>query len=431
MDLFKKNFFVVDGKFYYGWICLIVAFMPAFVSLTIKGNCAPLFMESLEAELGITRTAYTQTNTLMTIAMMITSFFIGSIFRKYPTRWVLAISSLITTLCYVGMSRATSIWHLYVLSAIQGIGWAGNTSLSASIIVGNWFGPKIKGTALSLAMLGSGLGAMVWIKLVNNVISNSGWRTGYLVMAAINAIVIVFAFLLYTKPSDKGFTTRPGDPEPGEGGAVVSLESAGIPAKEAVKTARWWLQWSAAFLTMIGAAGFAFHCKAYLTQINGGDSAAAASLYAAALGTLIVGKLILGVLTDILKIKRTAVIAPLFYAGVFVALLLSANNYSTAKLIVPFYMIGGSIPTVIPFVINGRNFGNKEYSILQGWMIIAGNLGQIVGPTVAAAVYDTTGSYGAAWITFTALMLCVCVLYFLSLRASTKKIAELGYVAVD
>ena len=70
-------------------------------------------------------------------------------------------------------------------------------------------------------------------------------------------------------------------------------------------------------------------------------------------------------------------------------------------------------------------------SILQGWMIIAGNLGQIVGPTVAAAVYDTTGSYGAAWIIVAALMVCVCVLFFLSTRASTKQIADLGYVAVD
>ncbi len=427
----KKNIFKVDGRFYYGWIILVVAFMPAFISLTIKGNCAPLFMESLQEELGITRTVYTQTNTVMTVAMMITSFFIGSIFRKYPTRWVLAISSLITTLCYVGMSRATSIWHLYVLSAIQGIGWAGNTSLATSIMVGNWFGPKIKGTALSLAMLGSGVGAMVWIGLVNNVIANSGWRTGYLVMAAINAIEILFAFLLYTKPSDKGFTRRPGDPEPGEEGAAVSGESAGIAAKDAIKTTRWWFQWFAAFLTMIGAAGFAFHCKAYLTQINGGDSAAAASLYAAALGTLVVGKFLLGVITDILKVKRTAAIAPLFYAGVFVALIMAANNYSMAKLIVPFYMIGGSIPSVIPFLVNARNFGNKEYSILQGWMIIAGNLGQIVGPTVAAAVYDTTGSYGAAWTIFAALMVCVCVLYFLSTRASTKQIADLGYVAVD
>ena len=143
----KKNIFKVDGRFYYGWIILVVAFMPAFISLTIKGNCAPLFMESLQNELGISRTVYTQTNTVMTVAMMITSFFIGS--------------------------------------------------------------------------------------------------------------------------------------------------------------------------------------------------------------------------------------------------------------------------------------------ILQGWMIIAGNLGQIVGPTVAAAVYDTTGSYGAAWIIFAALMVCVCVLYFLSTRASTKQIADLGYVAVD
>ena len=427
----KKNIFTVDGRFYYGYIILICAAMPMFICYVIKTNCGPLFLETMTAELGISRTAYTQTNTVMTFAMLITSAFIGAIFRKYPTRWVFGGTSLLTTICYLLMSRATSLWQLLVLSAIQGIGWAGNTSLCTSIMVGNWFGPKIKGTALSIAMLGSALGALVWIKPVNAVISNYGWRTGYLLLAGINMIAVLMALLVYTKPADKGFSRRVGDPEPGEEVAAVSAVEAGITAKQALKTSRWWFQWFAAFITMIGAAGFSYHCKAYIAQINGGDSAAAAALYSSALGTLVLGKFLVGAVTDVLKIKRTAVITPLFYGGVFVCLFMAASNMAFTRAMIPFYMIGGAVPSMIPFLINARNFGNKEYSILQGWMIMAGNAGQIVGPTIASAVYDITGEYGLAWIIFAAMMVVVALFYFLSTRVSKKQIAEMGYVAVD
>lgn len=427
-----KGMVMVDGKFYYGWVVLLCAAMPMFICYVVKSNCAPLFIETMTAELGISRTAYTQTNTVMTFSMLITSFFIGAIFKKFPVKWVFAGTSLLTTICYVVMSRATNLTQLLILSAIQGIGWAGNTSLSASIMVGNWFGPKVKGTALSIAMLGSAVGALVWITPVNNAITNYGWRTGFIVLAGINMIAVIMALFVFDKPADKGFSRRVGDPMPGEvSDKPVETVDSGITAVQAVKTARWWLQWTAAFVTMIGAAGFTYHCKAYLAEINGGDSAAAAAIYAGALGTLVLGKFLVGFVTDIIKVKRTAVIAPLFFCGVFVCLALSAKNFAFTKVMVPFYMIGGAIPSMIPFLINARNFGNKNYSILQGWMIMAGNAGQIVGPTVASAVYDITGEYGLAWMIFAALMLVVAVLYFLSTRASTKKIADWGYVAVD
>lgn len=427
----KNNLFKVDGRFYYGWIMVVVAAMPMAICYVIKTNCGPLFLEPLTAELGISRTAYTQTNTVMTVVMLITSIFIGKIFRKFPTRWVLVGSSVLTTVCYLLMSRSTSLWQLIILSGIQGIGWAGNTSLSTSIMIGNWFGPKIKGTVLSIAMAGSAVGALIWISPVQSVLTNYGWRAGYLALAAINVLHIIISLLIFTKPADKGYTTRPGDPLPDEGAEAVDAVEAGITGMQALKTSRWWFQWFAAFLTMIAAGGFSYHFKAYYAEIMGGDSASAAALYSAALGTLVVGKFVLGAMSDILKIKRTAVIAPLFFMGVFICIALSADNMVYAKIMMPLYAIGGAIASVIPFLINGRNFGNKEYAVLQGWMIMAGNAGQIVGPTIASAVYDITGNYRNAWIIFAVLCVLVSVLYFLSTRASTKQIKEMGYVAVD
>ena len=152
------------------------------------------------------------------------------------------------------------------------------------------------------------------------------------------------------------------------------------------------LQWLAALVTMIGASALSSQCVAYFTDLTG-DKAQAALIYSGALGTLVVGKFILGVISDVIHIKRSAVVAPLFYAGVFVCLALCSANMSFSKGMIAFYMIGGAIPSVIPALITVRNFGDKEFGVMNGWMNMAGNVGQIIGPTVAAFIFDVTGTY--------------------------------------
>ena len=425
----KKLSLKVDGRFYYGWVMLLCGFMSMFICYVIKVNCQSLFYNPICEELGVTRTAYIQTNTIMTVTMLIGSMFIGKLYKKFPIKFVLTGCVVLTSICYLLMSRATALWQLYLLAGIQGFGWSGATNLPATIMVGNWFGPKVKGTALSIAMLGSGAGALVWVKLINSVIVNSGWRSAYLAMAGVNAIMIPIALLLVVSmPADKGFETRIGDPSPEEVAAAggVSTQKTGITGAQALKTGRWWLQWFAGMITMIGAAAFSAQFVAHFTEVTG-DSNLAATLYASALGTMILGKFLVGVLSDIIHIKRMAVITPLFYAGVFLCMALSTGNMVFSKILIPLYLIGGALPSTIPFLITARNFGDKEYGVLSGWMNMAGNVGQIIGPTVAARIFDITGAYKVAWIVFTILMVVVSVLYGLSSMVSKKQIEAMGY----
>lgn len=428
--------FKVDGRFYYGWVMLFCGFMSMFICYVIKVNCFGLFYTPIIKEWGITRTAFTQLNTFMTVTMMISSLFIGKIYKKFPIKYVLSVCCLIASLCFVGMSRATAVWQLWLLGAIQGIGWSGATNLPVTIMVSNWFGPKVKGTAMSIGMLGSGAGALVWPKVINKIIANNGWRGGYLAMAVCVAVMIPIALLLaVNNPSQMKFSTRVGDLSEDElkKKGATGGEKAGITGRQALGTARWWCQWCAGALTMVGAAFFSAQFVNYYEEIFTGETArqSAVALYSTALGTLILGKFLLGAVTDLIHIKRTAVIAPICYAGVFICMLLSESNMTFSKVLVPVYMIAGALPSVIPFLIISYNFGDKEYGVMSGWMNIAGNVGQILGPTIAAIVYDRTGSYRFALIIFTILMFVVALLYFVSTRVSKKKIAKLGYVPAN
>lgn len=417
----------MDGKFYYGWVMLFMGFLCMFICYVIKANCTSLFYTPICEELGVTRTVYTQTNTILTVCMLIASSFMGKLMSKYKLKYVLPLCCTVISISYILMSKSTQLWHFYVLSGIQGFAWAGATNLPVNIMVSNWFGPKVKGTALSIGMLGSGAGALVWVPMMKNIMSNSGWRTTYLAMAGVMAIMIPLAlFICVNVPSEKGFKRRIGDPSAEEieatGGTEITKR--GILGSQALKMPRWWCQFLAALITMICASGFTTQAVAYFTDLGVENGAA---IYAAALGTLIVGKFIVGAVSDIINIKRVAVIAPLFYCGVFVCLALCSKNIAWSKGVIACYMIGGAIPSVVPALVTVRNFGDKDYGLMTGWMNMAGNIGQIIGPIIAAMVFDITGTYVGAWYVFAGLFILVAILYYLSGVLNKKELAAAGY----
>ena len=91
------------------------------------------------------------------------------------------------------------------------------------------------------------------------------------------------------------------------------------------------------------------------------------------------------------------------------------------------YMIGGAIPSTVPALLTVRNFGDKDYGLMAGWMNMAGNIGQIIGPIAAAAVFDITGTYVMAWYVFAGLFVLVSILYYLSGVLNKKELKAAGY----
>ena len=58
---------------------------------------------------------------------------------------------------------------------------------------------------------------------------------------------------------------------------------------------------------------------------------------------------------------------------------------------------------------------------------MAGNIGQIIGPIAAAAVFDITGTYVMAWYVFAGLFVLVSILYYLSGVLNKKELKAAGY----
>lgn len=416
----------LDGRFYYGWVMLLVGFLFMTIPFVIKVNCSSLFLTPICEEFGVSRTVYVQTNTVMTVCMLIGSSFIGKVLNKFKLKYILPLLALGVSCCYLLMGRTTAMWQLLVLSGVQGLLWAGMTNLPVNIMISNWFGPKVKGTAMATAFLGSGLGGLIWIPIMKSVMSATNWRTAYVAMAGGVAIMIPICFFLCVNlPEEKGFKRRIGDPTQEEIDATggVAITKRGISGAQALKLPRWWCQFFAAILAQICNTAFTTQCVAYFTDI-GADNGAA--IYAAAVGTLMFGKFFLGFFSDVINIKRIVVIAPLVSSITFVSLALCSNNMTWSTGVVLGYMIVGSLPT-LPALITARNFGEKDYGLMAGWMNMSGNIGQIIGPIIVAAIFDFTGTYVMAWWILGGLMVFVAILYYLSTVLNKKQLEDMGY----
>ncbi|MDD7290019.1 MAG: MFS transporter, partial [Clostridiales bacterium] len=151
-----------SGKgIYHGWWIVItcLALMALiFVPLT---NLPGLFTVFITEEFGITRTAFTTHITISTLTSMAAALFVGRLYQHHSPRLLMAVSTVIIAACFLGYSLAGSVVHFYVISAIIGFFGMFLTSVPISILINNWFGPKMKGKAMGIAMMGSGLGAMV------------------------------------------------------------------------------------------------------------------------------------------------------------------------------------------------------------------------------------------------------------------------------
>lgn len=416
----------LKSKLYYGYVMALLGFMIMFIIYVLKANCSSLFIIPITKDLGITRTAYTFHFSILAMAMMVSSFFMGRLITKYKIKYVMSACLALLTVTYVLFSQVTALWQIYIIAALQGLGYGGATTLPCNIMINNWFGAKVKGTMQSIASLGSGLGALLWINLFQYITSNYGWREANLAIAAMFAVIMLpmIFFLSVDKPAEKGYTHRPGDPAAGE--SSVSFANQGINFKHIWAMKRFWLQIIGQILTITCAAAITSQAVPYFNDL-GMKPAAAAALYSGALGTLVFGKLILGFIADKITIPRASLVAPLVFMGTFISLSLMGDMPIMSKVFVFTYMIGGSIATIIPPILTAKNFGDKDYGSIMGVITMGGNIGQIIGPLLAAFIFDTTGSYRSAWTIFAGITLIVALCFFFSGKLSKEKAKELGY----
>ena len=178
------------GKIFYGWYIVAAGLIIMSVGWGIVFNTASLFIEPVGNDLGLSRQGINTTLTIRSLCQLIVYFFSGILYSKVKIKSLMKIASITLPISFFLNSYAESQAMLYLLTAISGVSIVLVGTLPISIILNNWFHER-KGFVIGLALMGSGIGGMLFNFLTGIWIVNFGWRITYQILAIILFVTLI------------------------------------------------------------------------------------------------------------------------------------------------------------------------------------------------------------------------------------------------
>ena len=421
--------------FFYGWSIVAIAFVTMGVGVNAR-TAFSLFFPPILDEFGWPRGL---TAGAFSFGFLVSAVLGPILGRLMDRRGPRAVMLLGVALAGSGLGLAplvTAPWHLYLtLGVLVGGGTVCLGYTGHALFLPNWF-VRRRGLATGVAFSGVGVGAVVILPWLQRLIAGSGWRTACLAMAGLVVVTLApLNLLARRRPEDMGLLPD-GDPRSaaagrdGSHGANVvdhAWASTDWTLALAMRTARFW--WVA-----VGFAGGLFawyaiqvHQTKYLTEIGFAPAVAASALGLVGFSG-IAGQIGLGHLSDRTGREWVWTLSCVGFAISYL-LLLAMRQHPTPVLLYSMVAAQGVFGYGLASVfgaIPADLFHGKHYGSIFGTLSLASIIGGAIGPWVAGALHDRTGSYVLAfWL---AVGACVVSAVAMWLAAPRKVRAVAGRV---
>ncbi|HET9960373.1 MAG TPA: OFA family MFS transporter [Polyangiaceae bacterium] len=295
--------------------------------------------------------------------------------------------------------RADQLWLLTL-----GYGVIGGTGLGAVYItpiamLAKWF-PERRGLVTGLAVGGFGFGSVLAAPLARSLLANAGNKPSvFLPLGLAYLVLITLGALSFRNPSsNKGGAGPKGGPQ------APQLGQRELTLSQALRTPAWYQLTAILLLNVtagIGLISQASDAAQELGQLGPSAAAALVGIFGLFNGA---GRVFYAGLSD--RLGRMSVCSWLLFSqAVALALLPLAHGavlfFILAALVYTSY--GGGFG-VMP-AASADFFGTKHAGSIYGAMIVAWSLGGVVGPLLAAALYEVSGSYRVPFWSLAALAL--------------------------
>ena len=413
--------------FFYGWVIVAVAFVTMGVGVNARTAFSVLFPPILGEfgwERGVTAGAFS-------FGFIVSAFLSPLLGRMMDRHGPRAVMELGVGLTGAGMLLAAFVnqpWHLYLtLGVLVGGGSVCLGFTGHGLFLPNWF-VRRRGLALSIAFSGVGIGSLVLLPWLQWFIERSGWRAACTAMGIlVFAVLVPLNLLLRRRPEDIGIQPD-GDHAPvsrdaaGHADNVIDRAWAAVDwtVARAMRTARFWWIALGYFCGLFAWYAVQVHQTKYLVEIGFSGAYAAWALgFVSFVG--IPGQIALGHISDRIGREWVWTVGQAGFALCYAALLLMRATPSPALLwlmVLSQGMLGYGVTSVVG-AIPAEVFQGRHYGAIFGTLMGVAIAGGAMGPWVAGALYDATGTYTLAF----ALAIGCCVISTVSIwLASPRKI---------
>jgi len=355
---------------------------------------AGMFLMPLIDEFGWSRAAASLAPSLLILALGIAAPFAGMVIDKIGERRTAVISLLCVSASFFFLSRMQGALSIYLgtfmVMALTGAG--ASTITFSRLIVRHFYAAR--GTALGIALMGTGIASSLAALTLVPLIAAQGWRTGYIMLSL---VVLAGVPLIWLLTKEKAPIA-----------AQKQAEQQGASLQEAVRTSIFWKLAFAFFLVALASPGALVHFVPLLVdaQLSPERAAALASLVGI---FLIVGRLGAGLLFDIAFAPRVAAIFMAVSAIGLAALAYGGAEYA----ILGALAIGLSFGAEMDLVgyLCARYFGTQHYGKIYGLLYTVVLAGISLSPLIYGALRDQSGTYDSALYSSTGLLLFSVVIF--------------------
>lgn len=322
------------------------------------------------------------------------TLFAGRAMDRYGVRAVILPGILIFSLAFFLLSRMNLLWHFVACQALLTLGASLTGSVGYAKVIAMWF-DRHRGFVLGLCVaLGAGAAQTVMPKVSAWLITDYGWRGGYM---GLSAIVLCLGFplvyLLVRAPDRGARAIAESDADGLPEGLPAPIDQIGATRSEALRQPVFYLVFFAIMCGSLALLGTMQHAVPMLMErglpLNG-----ATTVMSCAFAGVVAGEFSSGLLVD--RFNTPRVILPYFLcAGIGV---LTVHTQNDPFLLLPgaFLMglgLGGEIGQNAYLV--SRYFGLKAFGAIYGMTFAASAIGNGTGLILLGVIRDQTGSYEA------------------------------------
>jgi len=397
-----------ESRFYYGWVVLATLFVFGLISFGTRFSFG-VFFEPLEEHFGWSRT---QTSGVFSLYLLLTPLFAiigGWALDRYGPRKVASLMGLLMGFSLLLTSQANSLWHLFIsYSLLFAIGTGPAFTLVMSTTM-RWF-KKRRGLALGIVSSGNSIGTMIMTPISAYLISSYGWRSSYLILALIALFIIIPCVqLLKINPGGAMASFKDEKPPSISSPEQHDHSTAGeFSLLQAAKSRNFWLPFSIWFVNSFCLYMVMAHIVRHAIDLDMAPMQAALTLSIIG-GAGVLGRLLMGKVSDSIGRKRASMLCALLMAGAMLWLIGAYNLWMLYLFAIIFgFFYGGLVPLLTALI--GDIFGMRHIGIILGVLEVGWASGAALGPVFAGYIFDATGNYVPAFLAGMIAMLIAAVL---------------------
>ena len=341
-----------------------------------------LFLQPMSADLHWGRETFALAIAVQNLVWGATQPFAGMVADKYGTARVVIAGALLYVLGLVAMAHAaTPVMLVLTSGALIGVGLSGVTFSVISGVLGRSYPPEKRSMVLGISAATGSFGQFAMLPLTQWLLSNLGWYSALLALAAVGLVMAPLAAALVEKR-----TTQ----------THAFAQSAGEAMREALSHRGYLLLTMGFFVCGFQVVFVGVHLPAYLADRGIAVHVAVTALMLIGLFNII-GTYGTGWLGS--RVPKKYILSAIYFGrsvviALFIALPLSPITvYAFAVALGLLWL--STVPPTNSLV--AQLFGVRYLAMLSGFTFFSHQIGSFLGAWLGGKLYDETGSYDIVW----------------------------------